>query len=110
MLGCSRNHVYRLARQGRLVADGAEHSWRRFPLEAVERASLEMLRGGGHPYWASTVEAAQILGVTEERARQLAGRGRIPAVRHRGRWLFRRKQLAVVANARDARKQAGEWG
>ena len=110
MLGCSRNHVYRLARQGRLVADGAAHTWRRFTLEAVERASLEMLRGGGHPYWATTAEAAEVLGVSEERVRQLAGRGRIPAVRHHGRWFFRRGQLEVVTTARNARKFAGEWG
>lgn len=107
VIGCSRNHVYRLARQGRLAREGAPNKWRRYPLEAVERTALELLGGGGgRPYWATTAEAAEaaeILGVTSERVRQLADRGRIPAVRHRARWFFRREQLEVVANARDCR-------
>lgn len=111
VLGCSPNHVYRLAREGRLPREGAPNAWRRYPLDQVERASLEMLPGrGAHAYWATTREAAQILGVTRERVRQLADRDRIPAVRHHDRWFFRRAQLEVVATARDARKLAGEWG
>lgn len=113
ILGCSRNHVYRLARQGRLPRTGAPQKWAGYNRETVETYSLQQLgaRGpSGHPYWMSVSEAADILGVTPARVRQLARSGRIPALRHTRVWVFRRHQLEVVANARDARKFAGEWG
>ena len=78
--------------------------------DAVEQVSLTRLplrrRPGPHPYWATTREATEILGVSRARVRQLAERGRIPAVWHEGHWYFRRHQIEVVANARDARKWA----
>lgn len=106
ILGCSRNHVYRLARQGRLPRAGKPNGWGQYDREVVEALSLVALPqlGGGHDYWATTTEAAEILGVSVERVRQLATTGRVPAVRHGRRWVFRRDQLEVVANARDARK------
>ena len=73
----------------------------------VEQLSLARLkRGTLHPYWATAVEAAEILGVTPRRVTQLVHKGFIPAVQHRGRWYFRRHQLEVVANARAARHWA----
>jgi excisionase family DNA binding protein len=113
VLGCSVNHVYRMARQGRLPRSGARGTWAGFDADVVERVSLERLHRRtlvGHPWWADVAEAATVLGVSRERVRQLAAQGRVPAVRHQGRWLFRRHQLEVVANARNARKFAGAWG
>lgn len=112
ILGRSRNHVYRLARLGRLPRDGEPQKWAQYDRETVEALSLAALPqyGGGHPYWATTDEAATILGVSTTRVRQLVAAGRLPAVRHGRRWVFRRDQLEVVANARDARKYAAEGG
>ena len=113
VLGCSVNHVYRLSRQGRLPRNGAPGTWGGYDAAVVERVSLDRLDRrvlGDHPWWVDVAEAAAILEVSRERVRQLAAHGRVPAVRHEGRWLFRRRQLEVVANARNARKFAGEWG
>ena len=113
MLGCSVNHVYRMARRGQLPRAGAPGKWAGYEAEVVERVSLERLgrrTAVRHPWWVDVAEAAIVLEVSRERVRQLAARGRVPAVRHQGRWLFRRHQLEVVANARNARKFAGEWG
>ena len=80
--------------------------------DTVEQVSLARWplrrRPGPHPYWATTREAAEVLGVSRARVRQLAESGRIPAVwREDGHhWYFRRHQLEVVANAREARKWA----
>lgn len=48
--------------------------------------------------------------MTVTRVHQLVDRGFVPAVWHSGRWYFRRHQLEVVANARDARKLRGTLG
>lgn len=80
-LGCSRNHVYRLARQGRLPRGGEPHTWGRYDRATIEALSLATLgQHGGHEYWATTAGAADILGVTPNRVRQLADLGRVPAV------------------------------
>lgn len=78
----------------------------------MERLSLERLpaRSSGHRYWATAIEASEMLGVSRERVHQLVAKGHLPAVRHAGRWWFRRDPLEVVTNARDARKLVGEWG
>jgi excisionase family DNA binding protein len=48
-------------------------------------------------------EAAALLGVSHQRVNQLAVGGRLPYVTHRnGTRLYRREQLEVVAQARDA--------
>ncbi len=52
-------------------------------------------------------EAAEILGVSSSRASQLADADMVPCVEvptpHGARRMYRRDQLGVVANARDAR-------
>jgi DNA-binding transcriptional MerR regulator len=58
-----------------------------------------------HDPWLSGVEAAEILGVSHVRVTQLANKDKIPY--HEGasgRRYYKRSQLEVVANARDARK------
>lgn len=108
ILGCSRNHIYRLARQGRLPRNGEPQKWAQYDQEAVEALALAWLPRyrGGHGYWATRQEAADALGVSVGRVRRLVAAGRLPAVRHGRRWIFRRDQLEVVANARLARRLA----
>ena len=93
-----------------IIPKGQKHVSGGLDRDTVERVSLARLqlrrRPGPHPYWATTREATEILGVSRARVRQLAERGRIPAVWHEGHWYFRRHQIEVVANARDARKWA----
>jgi DNA-binding transcriptional MerR regulator len=55
--------------------------------------------------WMSGVEAAVILGVSHARVTQLANKDKIPyREAASGRRFYKRSQLEVVANARDARK------
>ena len=95
-----------------IIPKGMKHARGGLDRDAVEQVSLARLplrrRPGPHPYWATTREAAEVLGVSRARVRQLADSGRIPAVwREDGHhWYFRRPQLEVVANAREARKWA----
>jgi len=70
----------------------------------VERLALERYAHKDHPYWTTTAGAAEILGVTPNRVRQLVERGFLPAVQHKGRWYFRRHQVEVIANARESRR------
>jgi len=96
----------------RLVSDGklpkaVRHAKAGLDRDVVERVSLDRLRRSRpHRYWASSQEAAEILDLTRKQVGVLASLDQVPAVRHRGRWYFRRHQLEVVANARDAMKWA----
>ena len=104
ILGVSKNAVYKLVSRGTLVKDSP---YARAQLDrcAVEDIALERVRRGvRNPYWATCEEAAELLGVTQRRVRQLATKERIPGRLHRGRWYFRRRQLEVVAHARDSRR------
>jgi hypothetical protein len=47
-------------------------------------------------------EVDSILGVSRVRVGQLRRAGRLPVVEHRGRYFYRRTQIEVLANARDA--------
>ena len=64
----------------------------------------------GDAEWIDSAEVAEILGVTQHRVRQLVARGFLRAVRYGSRWFYRRHQVEVVANARDARKLRGTLG
>jgi len=57
----------------------------------------------GNPWFATDRAAAQILGVSRSRGTQLVNAGRLPFVEYRGRRYFRRRQVRVIANARNAR-------
>lgn len=81
-------------------------------LQAVEKLALDQWLPRRHAYggyWATCIEAAELLEVSPARVRQLAERGRLPGAQVRGKWwLFRRQQLAVVARARRARWHGDE--
>ncbi|WP_414689820.1 helix-turn-helix domain-containing protein [Nocardioides sp.] len=74
--------------------------------------SLARIRHGKpHHYWADTREAADLLGVTIKRVHQLIRKEFLPAVQAPyGRWYFRRAQLEVVTNARNARHGEKDLG
>lgn len=101
-------YVYRLVSQG-VIPKAQKHQ--RFGLDRgdVERVALERYRPG-HPYWATSREAEQLLGLSKSRVDQLVRAGRIPYVEHHGRRYFRRHQLQVVANARESRRVGGRVG
>ena len=113
ILGCSTSQVLRYAAEGRLSGrDGSrthrrwEHRW--ITRRAAEDLALELYDWrkdrGPHSYWVVGKRAAEILGVNVSRLNQLATRGFLPFVMHSdGTRMYRRKQLEVVANARDAR-------
>jgi len=55
-------------------------------------------------YWVGATQAASLLGVNVSRLNQLARKGFLPFEVHAdGARLYRRLQLEVVANAREAR-------
>ena len=100
--------MYRLVSQG-VIPKAVKHAHGGLERADVERVALDRWKPG-HPYWATSTEVAELLSVTPTRVRQLVDRGFLPAVRHHGRWFFRRHQIEVVANARDARKLRGTLG
>lgn len=102
ILGISEMSVARLVMQG-VLHKQVKHQRRGLDLAEVERVSLERYRRG-HPYWLTTREAAAVLGVSDERVRQLVAADRLPCVERKGRRLFRRPQVDVIANAREARR------
>lgn len=58
------------------------------------------------PYWVTAKRATRILGVNHTRLNQLAVRGFVPFEMHvDGVRLYRREQLEVVADAREARRR-----
>jgi excisionase family DNA binding protein len=100
------NSIYMAASQGRLNRHAPTHTRRQYDLDELEQMSLARLkpRGGGHPYWLTVAEAAEVLGVVPTRVRALMDKEKIPHVTApNGRRYVRRHQFEVVANARAAR-------
>ena len=78
--------------------------WQRYGLDRVDVENLALQRyTPGHPWLATNREAAQMLGVSRERVKQLVDAGRLPCLEYRGHRYFRRQQIQVIANARNAR-------
>jgi excisionase family DNA binding protein len=100
--------VYRLVSQG-VLPKARKYAKRGLDQADVERVALDRWKPG-HSYFATTTEAAELLGVTRNRVQQLVDRGFLPAIRHDGRWFFRRHQVEVVVNAREARRLRGTLG
>ena len=80
----------------------------KYDLDAVEDVAQSRYRPGAHrhdrfSYWVGTAQAAEILGLSTARVKQLCAAGKIPYVFHRsGARLMRRHQVEVLANAREA--------
>lgn len=82
----------------------------RFKLDDVEALAVEEYRWRQHTddpdsYWVAVGQAAEILGISAQRVKQLLDVGKLPHQTHRdGTRLMRRRQLETVANARESRK------
>src|SRR4051812_42684415 len=64
--------------------------WQRHGLDRADEESLALERyTPGHPWFTTNREAAQILGISRERVKQLVDTGRLPCVEYRGRRYFR---------------------
>ncbi len=106
ILDVTPRYVDRLVSDGKLTK-AVRHAKAGLDRDVVEQVSLDRMRPGrAHGYWATSREAAEILDLTRKQVGVLASLDQVPAVRHRGRWYFRRHQVGVVANARLARKWA----
>src|SRR4051794_10409908 len=66
----------------------------RYGLDQVDVETLALQRyTHGHPWFATNREAAQMLGISRERVKQLGDAGRLPCLEYRGRRYFRRQQI-----------------
>lgn len=108
VLGCSASTVRRHVLAGRLPT-GEPHRHRTLSRADVEALALQVYehrrhRNDAQSYWVTGQRAADILGVNIARLKQLVAKGFLPFEVHAdGTRLYRREQLAIVANARDAR-------
>jgi predicted XRE-type DNA-binding protein len=104
ILGIRETSVSRLVRRGLLRPAPFAH--KALDRDEVERLALERYKPGP-PYWLNTADVANLLGVSKQRVGQLVRKEFLPAVEHNGRRLFRRDQVEVIGNARDARWHQG---
>lgn len=111
VLGVAVQTVYNWTSRGTLTRLDDTHGAPAYDLDDLEQRSLARLRyaSTGHPYWATAREAADVLGVTVGRVRDLMARERMPGVvAPNGRRYIRRHQLEAYANARDLRGALAE--
>lgn len=93
LLGTSESTVTRLRRHGLLVDLGGWPSYSRADV-------LDVLENP----WLDGQGAADILGVSRQRVRELAAEDKVPShVAATGRRFYRQKQIEVVARARNLR-------
>lgn len=111
ILGVTPSTVRRHVLAGRLTAHRKPYKHRTLSRAEVEGLAKQTYRYRRHiydpeSYWVTNERAAAILGVNRARLNQLAASDLIPFELHAsGTPLYRRRQLEVVANAREAR-----WG
>lgn len=108
ILGCSKSAARRL-----ILKAGISSAGRLEPpslsREAVEHLALSTFRWREHledleGYWISGQRAADVLDVNVARLNRLAGKGFVPFELHAdGTRLYRREQLQVVGQSREAR-------
>jgi excisionase family DNA binding protein len=101
ILGVRANSVDRWVSRG-VLPKAVKRQRRGLDLTDVELLALQRYTPG-HPWFTTNREAAQILGVSRSRVNQLVNAGRLPFVEYQGRRYFRRQQIQVIANARNAR-------
>lgn len=103
ILGCSPAAVRRRVLQGFAPVSRAD----------VEELASDVYRWRDHldvdrPYWVTSSQAAVILGVVRKRVRQLSERDLLASLWHRdGIRLYRREQLAIVAQGRSVLRPGG---
>ncbi len=108
ILGCSRSTVRRHVLAGRLPA-APRYKQRTLPRTDVEALALQVYRWRLHlrdvdSYWITGKRAAAVLGVNEARLRVLAAKGFLPYETHvDGTRMYRREQIEIVAQGRQAR-------
>ena len=108
ILGVSESGIDRLISMGKVIrSDRPSRAYSRH--QVVAFANTDEWAGD----WVDTVQAAEILGVSPRRVRQLATADLVPyETDYLGRRRYRRQQIEVVAYARLARwhdgVQAGE--
>jgi len=108
VLGCPASTVRRHVLAGRLPA-GDPRRHRTLARVDVEALTLQVYdhrlhRDDPESYWVTGQRAANILGVNVARPNQLVAKGFLPFEVHAdGTRMFWRAQLAIVANAREAR-------
>jgi hypothetical protein len=73
----------------------------------VEQLSLSRwnIKRDDHHYWVTAAVAAEMLGLGKRYTLQLANAGDLPSARHpNGQVVFRKDQIRLIANAREARR------
>src|SRR5689334_11178575 len=95
ILGVQARWVDRMVCDGRL-REAVKHARRGLDRTDVETIALERTIG----YWVGTREAAQMLGISVSRVKQLCAEQRLSFRRHGREHRFRRAQIEVIANAR----------
>ena len=108
ILGVTSSTVRRHILRGELPARRRPGKHRTLSRADVEAYAVSTYRYRLHiddadSYWVTGMRAAAILGVGRQRLNQLAAAGLVPFKVHAdGTRLYRRRQLKVVENARDA--------
>jgi excisionase family DNA binding protein len=101
ILGVRANTVDRWVARG-VLRKAIKRQRHGLDLTDVEFLALQRYTPG-NPWFATNREAAQSLSVSRSRVNQLVNAGRLPFVEYHGRRYFRRQQIQVIANARNAR-------
>lgn len=110
ILGCGRRRARTLLGQHGFIGGDQLHSTA--TLQDVEKLATSGYRwnkhtSDPHSYWVTSGQAAEILGLSTARIKQLAATGRLPFESHvDGTRLFRREQLITIANAAETRHWA----
>lgn len=107
ILGVQLQTVYDLASRGQLARHAPRHVRRAYDHAEIETRSLALLRRyhhPPHPYWATTDQAAVVLGMSTSNVQLMMLEDRLPyQIAANGRRYVRRPQLEVIANARETR-------
>lgn len=109
ILGFSKSSARRYVLAGRLASHGSRYEHRTLSRAEVEALACEVWNWRRHvdnpdAYWLAGQQAASLLGVSRQRLGKLGDKGFVPYVRGSdGVRLYRREQLLIIANAREAR-------
>lgn len=99
ILGVREPTVSRLVAAG-MLHKPAKHMRYGLDRDEVEQVALQRYKPCP-PYWLTSEQAGQVLGISSGRVNQLARAGRLPFVQQGGHRLYRTRQIEVIANARQ---------